>query len=215
MIADVWHDEVDCLMSVPTPFDGFVEQSRRVSSTCLITFDNNRYSVPASFANRPVSLRIYADKLFVVAEEKVIAEHQRVFTRDHNMKGKTIYNWRHYLAVLQRKPGALRNGAPFNEFPASFKQLQKQLLKHPGGDREMVDVLALVLHHDERLVEQAVTTALLSGSVSKQHVINCLHRLLDKPRPEQLNTPPELKLLEEPKADTGRYDHLREKRHVH
>ncbi len=214
-IAELWHDEVDCLMSVPAPFDGFIEQSKRVSSTCLITFDNNRYSVPASFANRPVSLHVYAEKLVVVAEEKVIAEHQRVFTRDHSMKGKTIYNWRHYLAVLQRKPGALRNGAPFNELPTSFKQLQKQLLKYPGGDRDMVDVLALVLHHDERLVEQAITTALLSGSASKQHVINCLNRLLDKPRPERLNTPPELKLVEEPKADTGRYDHLREKRHVY
>ena len=215
MIADVWHDEVDCLMSVPAPFDGFIEHSKRVSSTCLVTFDNNRYSIPASFANRPVSLHVYAEKLVVVAEEKVIAEHQRVFTRDHSMQGKTIYNWRHYLAVLQRKPGALRNGAPFNELPTSFKQLQKQLLKHPGGDRDMVDVLALVLHHDEQKVEQAITIALTSGSVSKQHVLNCLNRLLDKPRPERLNTPPELKLVEEPKADTGRYDHLREKRHVH
>ena len=113
MIADVWQDEVVRLMSVPTPFDGFIEQSKRVSSTCLITYDNNRYSVPASFANRPVSLHIYANKLTVVAEEKVIAEHPRVFTRDHNLKGKTLYQWQHYLSVLQRKPGALRNGAPF------------------------------------------------------------------------------------------------------
>ena len=131
------------------------------------------------------------------------------------MKGKTVYKWQHYLAVLQRKPGALRNGAPFKELPTSFKQLQKQLLKHPGGDREMVDVLALVLHHDERLVEQAIKTALGGGSVSKQHVINCLNRLLDKPQPKQLKPPPELKLVEEPKADTGRYDNLREKHHVH
>jgi len=215
MIADVWQDEEVCLMPVPTPFDGYIEHSKRVSSTCLITYDNNRYSVPAAYANRPVSLHVYADKLTVVAEDKVIAQHQRVFTRDHNAKGKTVYKWQHYLAVLQRKPGALRNGAPFKELPTSFKQLQKQLLKNPGGDREMVDVLALVLHHDERLVEQAIRAALASGSVSKQHVINCLNRLLDKPQPKHLNPPPELKLVEEPKADTGRYDNLREKHYVH
>jgi hypothetical protein len=215
MIADVWQDEVVCLMSVPTPFDGFIEQSKRVSSICLITYDNNRYSVPASFANRPVSLHVYADKLTVVAEEKVIAEHPRVFTRDHSLKGKTLYQWQHYLSVLQRKPGALRNGAPFQELPLSLKQLQKQWLKHPGGDRDMVDILALVLHHDERLVEQAISIALLNGATSKQHVINCLNRLLDKPQPERLNPPPELNLVEEPKADTGRYDNLREKSYVH
>lgn len=160
-------------------------------------------------------MHVYADKLTVVAEEKVIAEHQRVFTRDHNMTGKTVYQWQHYLAVLQRKPGALRNGAPFQELPESFNQLQKQWLKHPGGDRDRVDVLALLLHHDERLVEQAINTALASGVVSKQHVINCLNRLLNKPQPERIKPPLELKLVEEPKADTGRYDNLREKSDVH
>jgi len=199
---------------MPGTIYGFVEHSKRVSSTCLILLDRNRYSVPATFANRPISLRVYADRLVVVAEAKVIAEHQRVFSRDHNSPGKTIYDWRHYLAVVQRKPGALRNGAPFQQLPPAFKQLQKRLLKHLGGDREMVEVLALVLQHDERKVEQAVEAALISGQASKQHVINCLNRLLDIPRPDPVQTPPALRLVEEPKADTQRYDHLRSKRHV-
>jgi len=213
-VAEVWEEERQQLMSVPALFDGFVEHSKRVSSTCLITFENNRYSVPASFANRPISLQVYADKLVIVAEGNVITEHKRVFTRDHNSIGKTIYDWRHYLSVVQRKPGALRNGAPFLELPLCFRQCQKQLLKHPGGDREMVDILALVLQHDEKKVEQAVKEALSSGKVSKQHIINCLSRLLDVPMPSPLKTPPALKLVEEPQANTGRYDHLREKKHV-
>jgi transposase len=214
MIAEAWSEERTSLMSVPAPFDGFVELSKRVSSTCLVTFENNRYSVPASFANRPLSLHVYADKLLFVAEAQLIAEHRRVFSRDHGSQGRTIYNWRHYLAVLQRKPGALRNGAPFLELPPAFRALQKQLLKHPGGDREMVDVLALVLQHDEQHVEQAIEAALAGGHTSKQHVINCLNRLLDVPVPAPLKTPITLTLVEEPKADTGRYDHLRGKYHV-
>ncbi len=140
--------------------------------------------------------------------------YDRVFSRDHNEDGKTIYNWRHYLSVVQRKPGALRNGAPFLELPSSFQQLQKQLLKHPGGDREMVDILALVLHHDEQLIEQAVEAALESGAASKQHVLNCLNRLLDLPKPLPLKTPPALQLVEESKANTSRYDNLREQHNV-
>lgn len=196
-------------MAVPAAFDGFVEFNKRVSSTCLITYDNNRYSVPASFANRPVSLRVYADRLVVVAEAQVVAVHERVFTRDHNVTGKTIYDWRHYLSVVQRKPGALRNGAPFHELPDSFKQLQTQLLKRLGGDREMVDVLALVLLHDEALVEQAITEALKVDAPSKQHVLNCLSRLNDVPLPKPSLPPPALKLVIEPVADTDRYDRLR------
>ncbi len=76
-------------------FDGFVEHSKRVSSTCLLTFERNRYSVPASFANRMVSLRVYADRLVIVAEGNIIEEYERVFTRDHNKSGKTVYEWRH------------------------------------------------------------------------------------------------------------------------
>ncbi len=209
-IAELWQEEQKQLMPMPVMFDGFVEHSKRVSSTCLITFEQNRYSVPASFANRVVSLRVYADRLVIVAETQVVAEHTRVFTRDHSVTGKTIYDWRHYLSVLQRKPGALRNGAPFHELPESFQRLQGILLKRPGGDREMVDILALVLLHDEQQVEQAVTLALASGQASKQHVLNCLHRLQDKPTPAPLHPPSVLELVTEPIANTGRYDELRE-----
>ncbi len=209
-LLQYWLAERDSLMAVPAAFDGFVEHTKRVSSTCLITHEHNRYSVPASFANRPISLRVYSDRLVMVAEAQVIACHERVFSRDHNVPGKTIYDWRHYLSVVQRKPGALRNGAPFEEMPDSFKRLQSLLLKRPGGDREMVDVLALVLLHDEKLVEQAVEAALGIERPSRQHVINCLGRLQDKPLPEPLNPPPALKLVTEPLADTARYDGLRE-----
>ena len=211
-IADYLQAERDCLMEVPAAFDGFVEFNKRVSSTCLITYDNNRYSVPASFANRPVSLRVYAERLVIVAEAQVIAVHERVFTRDHNATGKTVYDWRHYLSVVQRKPGALRNGAPFGELPDSFKQLQARLFKRPGGDREMADVLALVLLHDEKQVEQAIDEALKVEQPSKQHVLNCLNRLSDTPIPKPLAPPPALKLVTEPLADTDRYDRLRRSR---
>ena len=213
-IAALWAEEREHLMPVPPPFDGFVEHTKRVSSTCLITFERNRYSVPAAFANRPVSLRAYAARLLVVAEAQLIAEHPRFFNRDHKGPGKTRYDWRHYLAVVQRKPGALRNGAPFTELPRSFKRLQSMLLKRPGGDREMVDILALVLHHDEQKVEQAIDLALSSGRVSKQHVTNSLMRLLEGPKPAPMTTPPALKLVNEPQANTHRYDCLREKHHA-
>jgi hypothetical protein len=47
----------------------------------------------------------------------------RVIDRTHNGAGRTVYDWRHYLAVIQRKPGVLRNGAPFLELPEAFKRL--------------------------------------------------------------------------------------------
>jgi hypothetical protein len=134
-IADVWAEEQTALMPLPPAFDGFVEQSKRVSPTCLISFERNRYSVPASFANRPVSLRIYPERIVVAAEGQVLCQHERLIQRSHHLVPRTVYDWRHYLAVLQRKPGALRNGAPFTELPLAFRQLQDLMLRRPGDGR--------------------------------------------------------------------------------
>ena len=210
-IADVWGWERAALMQLPPAFDGFVEQSKRVSPTCLISFERNRYSVPASFANRPVSLRIYPDRLVVAAEGQILCEHDRLIQRSHHLPGRTIYDWRHYLAVIQRKPGALRNGAPFVDLPPAFRQLQSQLLRRPGGDREMVDILALVLYHDEQVVLTAVELALSEGVATKTHVLNLLHRLIDGKSTDAptIDTPVSLALKREPRANVERYDELR------
>jgi hypothetical protein len=211
-IFDVWESEVAALMPMARPFDGFVEYSKRVSPTCLIHFDRNRYSVPASFANRPVSLRVYPSRIVIVAEGQIVCEHQRIIDRSHSRQGRTIYDWRHYLAVIQRKPGALRNGAPFADLPEAFKRLQRHLLKHPGGDREMVEILALVLQHDEQAVLCAVELALSDGAPTKIHILNVLHRLIDgkSASPPTVDTPQALNLTHEPCADVERYDTLRD-----
>ena len=167
--------------------------------------------MPASFANRPVSLRVYPDRLVVAAEGQVLCEHERLIQRSHHLPPCTIYDWRHYLTVIQRKPGALRNGAPFAELPSGFRRLQDQMLRRPGGDREMVDILALVLQHDEQAVLAAVELALSDGVATKTHVLNILHRLIDGRVTDSptIDTPQALLLRREPKANVERYDDLR------
>ncbi|HEX9803433.1 MAG TPA: IS21 family transposase, partial [Gammaproteobacteria bacterium] len=215
-VADVHAGEVASLMPPGRPFDGFVEHTKRVSPTCLVTLERNRYSVPASFANRPVSLRVYPERIVIAAEGWILCEHGRIIARSHHLPGRIVYDWRHYLAVIQRKPGALRNGAPFTEMPEAFRQLQGQLLKRPGGDREMVEILALVLQHDEQAVLCAVELALEAGVPTKTHVLNILHRLTDGKAPpaSPIDAPQALRLGREPVANVGRYDDLREMRHA-
>ncbi len=210
-VADVWADEVASLMPLPRSFDGFVEHTKRVSPTCLVHLERTRYSVPASFANRPVSVRVYPERIAIAAEGQILCEHQRIIERSHHQPPRTVYDWRHYLAVIQRKPGALRNGAPFLELPEGFRRLQHDLLKRPGGDREMVEILALVLQHDEQAVLCAVEMALSDGVPTKTHVLNLLHRLVDgkATTASPVDTPPALALTKEPQADVERYDALR------
>ena len=80
---------------------------------------------------------------------------------------KTVYDWRHYLAVVQRKPGALRNGAPFAELPEAFRTCSSTCSRSRADPFDasttcegMVDILALVLQHDEQAVLLGVDMAL-------------------------------------------------------
>lgn len=82
-------------MPLRVAFAGFIEMSKRVSPTCPINFERSRYSAPAFFANRPVSLRIYPDQLVVAAEGNILCEHVRVIQRSicrrrRSMAGDTI-----------------------------------------------------------------------------------------------------------------------------
>jgi hypothetical protein len=94
--------------------------------------------------------------------------------------------------------------------PDAFRRLQGHLLKRLGGDREMVDILSLVLQHDEQSVLCAVEMALDEGVPTKTHILNILHRLVDGKAPApDIDAPQALSLRREPKANVERYDTLR------
>jgi hypothetical protein len=187
---------------MPEPFDGYVETTARVSSTCLISVARNRYSVPCELAGHMVSARLYPGRVVVVADDKVVAEHERLSDR-----AQARYDWQHYIPLLSRKPGVLRNGAPFADMPEPLLQLQRALMRRPGGDRVMAQVLAAVPTAGLDAVLVSVSLVLESGAVSAEHVLNVLARLSAAPTPEQVETA--LQVSEPPRADTGRYDSLR------
>jgi hypothetical protein len=86
-----------------------------------------------------VSVRLYPGSVTVVADDQVVAHHERL-----SDVGGTHYDWQHYIPLIQRKPGALRNGAPFADMPEALQQLRRALLRHPCGDRVLAQVLAQV-----------------------------------------------------------------------
>ncbi|MFM8509344.1 MAG: IS21 family transposase [Betaproteobacteria bacterium] len=202
-VADVWQDERARLMPAPRAFDGYVEQPVRVSATSLIHFQRNRYSVPCEWIHAVVSLRAYADSLLVVGPDGRQVRLARSFERD-----QTLYDWMHYITLIERKPGALRNGAPFKTMPEPLQELQRQLLRHSGGDRVMAQVLMGVSLHGLEPVLVAVELALQSGRVSAEHVLNVLSRLQEQRVPE-LPAATMLTLKTPPLANLHRYDALR------
>ena len=190
------------LMPMVAPFDGYVETLGKVSSTCLVSLDRNRYSVPCELVGQVVSLRLYPVQIDIVAHDAVVASHPRSFTRQ-----QTLYDWQHYIPLVERKPGALRNGAPFADMPAPLQQLRSLLLRREGGDRVMARVLSAIAQSGLESVLVAVELVLESGLPSAEHVENMLNRLKSGPLPAPVET--HLQVGELPIADSGRYDQLR------
>ncbi len=201
-LAEMLEHEQPSLMPMVTPFDGYVETLGKVSSTCLVNVDRSRYSVPCELVGQIVSVRIYPERLDLVAHDAVVASHLRSLERD-----KTRYDWQHYIPIVERKPGALRNGAPFADMPEPLLQLRRLLLKREGGDRIMAKILAVVPKAGLEEVLVAVELVLESGNPSPEHIENVLSRLKTTPMPERIDTP--LEVSEAPVADTERYDRLR------
>jgi len=201
-VADMLEQEREQMMPMPTPFDGYVEKPARVSSTCLVTVHRNRYSVPCELAGQMVSTRLYPNRIDVVAGDAQVASHERLTDRGH-----VRYDWQHYIPLVQRKPGALRNGAPFADMPAPLLRLRQGLLRHAGGDKVMAQVLGAVPTAGLAAVLVAVERVIESGALSAEHVENVLARLNASPPPQCVQT--SLQLTEAPVANTSRYDSLR------
>ena len=201
-LAELLEQEQASLMPMIVPFDGYVETLGKVSSTCLVNLDRCRYSVPCELAGQIVGIRVYPERIDLVAHEAIVASHGRSFGR-----GETRYDWQHYVSLIERKPGALRNGAPFVDMPAPLQRLRGLLLKREGGDRIMAKILAAVPRHGLEAVLVAVDLVLESGNASAEHIENVLNRLRAAPPTPSVETA--LTLCETPVADPHRYDRLR------
>ena len=187
-------------------FDGFHSVPAAVSKTCLVRFDSNKYSVAANAVGRPVEVHAYADRIVIRQDGRIVAEHPRSFGR-----GETIYDPWHYVPVLARKPGALRNGAPFKDWvlPAAMERVRRKLADADDGNRQMVDILTAVLSDGLPAVEAACAEAIAHGVHSADVVLNILARQRDPGPPATILTPAALTLRHAPVADCARYDNLR------
>ena len=162
----------------------------------------NRYSVPCELANKQVSTRRYPSRVDIADAEQVVASHERLSDRGH-----IRYDWQHYIALVQRKPGGLRNGAPFADLPEPLQRLRQGLMRREGGERVMAQVLAAVPTAGLEAVLVAVELVMESGVLSAEHVLNVVARLGAAPMPDSVETT--LQLRQAPLANTGRYDSLR------
>jgi len=205
-VWQVFEEEKPFLIKLPSRFDGYAERPARVSPGSLVTYDRNRYSVDCHYVGKVVQLRVYARRMVIVYNGEVVGDHERRFGR-----GGTVFNPWHYLPVLDRKPGALRNGAPFKDWdlPDAICRVKEQLKnRYIDWDRQFVSILQAISLYGLDTIEQACGQALKTNAISKETILNLASRSLDQHVDVVMDLPSHLALKQEPVSDCRRYDRL-------
>jgi transposase len=205
-LEEVFVEESPFLVPAPMLFEGCKETAVKISITCLAMFDRNSYSVQCSCAGKIIQCKSYADKVVFIYEGQEVGRHVRRFTR-----GGTYYDWQHYLPLLARKPGALRNGEPFTGMPLPDELLivQNHLQQHPQGTRDFAHILSYIPAESLDAVVAACSIAISLGTISKDVILNTLLRKKDQPE-AQLEPSDKIyiKLKYTPTTDCSHYNQL-------
>jgi hypothetical protein len=204
-VFELFSEEKPYLRSQATAFVGYTTEERRADLQCLVRFDNNHYSLPCEYAGKHVSIRIFAQRVVIAVGGNTVAEHTRSFE-----KKRCVFDPLHYLPLLERKPGALRNGRPFLEWelPAPIREVWEALRRYPDWDRQMSAILSAIPQYGLEAVEVACRIALEENVVNQSVIMNYLTRLTEDPKAADVAVPGELKLMMEPHADCTIYDRL-------
>jgi transposase len=166
----------EAFLSLPqSPYDACEKRTARVNSLSLVRYRGNDYSVPTAYGHREVLVRGYVHEVVIACAADEIARHPRSYERED-----FVFNPLHYLALLERKIGALDQAAPLAgwQLPAEFAPLRRLLEARMGksGKREFVQVLRLleVFRADDVLA--GIRAALERGVIgfdAVKHLVLC------------------------------------------
>ncbi len=155
------------------PFDACRKVSTATSSLSLVRFDGNDYSVPVRYAHHPVVVKGYTDRVEICIREQRIASHGRLWCKED-----VSFNPVHYLALLERKPGAMDHARPLDgwQLPECFHVLRRRLENELGGKgvREYISVLRLMEKHTSAKVAEAVRKGLRNNILKRDAIAQYL-----------------------------------------
>jgi hypothetical protein len=170
--AELLKEDQAAFLSLPvSAFDACKKQPSRANSMSLLRFDDNDYSVPVAYAHHEILIKGYVDRVVLCHKEKVVAEHRRSWGKEG-----VFFDYRHYLPLLQRKPGALDHARPLADLnlPECFNTLRRRLVaeeeKEGDGIREFIRVLRLLEDYPMAKLRQAVEKSLLIRAHSRDAI---------------------------------------------
>ncbi len=168
--------DLAAMQSLPSaPFEACDLRSGQVTSTSVVRYRGNDYSVPVAFGHREVWIKGFVDRVVIGCATEVIAQHLRSYEKDD-----ITFDPVHYLRLIECKIMAFDQAAPLQnwDLPNAFSTLQRLLEARQGktGKREYVQVLRLLEHYEQNVLHAAIKDALQMGAISFdaiKHLVLC------------------------------------------
>jgi hypothetical protein len=172
--AELLQGDQAAFLSLPvTAFAACKQMSTTASSLSLVRFDTNDYSVPVRWAHHPVVAKGYWQEVRIYAQGQEVAQHGRIWEKE-----QVRFEPLHYLALLERKPGALDHARPLASWTLAecFGILRRRLeaQREGEGTREYIRVLRLLEKHSMPDLRSAVEKALAVGAVTRDGIAQFL-----------------------------------------
>lgn len=202
-IFEVYEEEKSHLIEYRGEFEGYRLHQSVVLPSSLIQYDTNMYSVSCEYVGLAVQIKSYAWSIVILRDGKIIGEHLRSFKRYQK-----IYNPWHYISALERKPGALRNGAPFKELmsllPRVFSKIRDKLASYKDGDKQFIAIMLLANKLGLEKVTNACNLSLSAGGCSAKLV----EQYLEPVETANIEESTFIQLKDPPNADCSIYSKL-------
>ena len=172
---DLLAEERAAMLPVPSnPFEACRKLSTCATSLSLVRFDRNDYSVPVRCAHHPVVVKGACQQVVIFCGGEEVTRHRRLWDKE-----QVCFEPVHYLALLEKKPGALDFARPLSgwQLPECLQILRRRLESQSGGEgtREYIQVLRLLEKHPMAALRQAVVSALRVGGLTRDAIAQYLY----------------------------------------
>jgi hypothetical protein len=197
------------LLALPArPFEACRNETALVSKQALVRFEGNDYSVPVCYAHHRCVVKGFVERVDLFVEARRVARHRRSYE-----KGRFVLNYRHFIPLLERKPGGLLNGRPFKGEPwgEAFSIMRRELeYRYQGeGTKRFVKLLLLFTRFSEKRVKAAVAECVRRGAFNEEAVYSVLaYRPPLRLGPLDLSRRPDLANVQVPLRPASVYEAL-------
>jgi transposase len=179
-IKELWEQERKRLLALPEhEYIVFRYESARISNYGYVTVDTNKYGLSPDLSGQTAQVKIYFDRIELFYEHTLLKVYQRSYGRNEE-----IVDWKQYVGILCKKPGAVEHTRFFNQLP---KLWQEHLKSTEGKERKTALMLLreIVQEGNAELCDGVLSLAGRYGRTDTESLRQCYYNLTKKEQPPE------------------------------